>query len=118
MFGWYKGARNQDLKVEKDPWADCSGNFYVAGFRKKLDSIAKLLAHHGLLSVHTRFNADTQSAELYNESGLIAQVNVHGEYGVPCKVIVASNLSLQSKTLFKNLFPGLFVEFRVLPHTN
>ena len=113
MFRWFGGARKPDLEIKKDPWAECDGGFYIAGFRKKLDCIAILLAHHGLPSVHTRFNLDTQSAELYDERGLIAQVNVHGD-GAPCRVIVASNLSSQGKTLFKNIFPGLFVEFNAL----
>lgn len=122
MFAWLFGRRK--LKVSqsaipkmilRDSWEACGGGFYVTQFRREIEQIAKSLCVPCHPCVHTRFNQEERCAELYSESGLIAQVNVEGEYGIPCRVIVASNLSSQGKTLFKNLFPGLLTEFKALP---
>ncbi|HAT68510.1 MAG: hypothetical protein A2481_00350 [Candidatus Yonathbacteria bacterium RIFOXYC2_FULL_47_9] len=118
MFEWLKGVRSQDLKVEKDPWADCSGSFYVASFRKKLDSIAKLLVHHGYFSVSTRFNLKTQCVELYDKNGVIVQVEVHGEYGAPCGAIVTCDRPVKSQLLFSRFLSGLKVKFKILHQGN
>ena len=101
--------------VFQDEWSGCSRAAYIFSFRKQIEGIAmKLSGKIGISSVQTRYNEKEKCADLYTEDGVvIAKIRIHGECGIPEKVVVYSNLSDDIKELFKPLAerPYMHAEF-------
>ena len=95
-----------------DPW-EGSEEFYVAGFRRHLDKVAKALSQKDQ-TVYTRFNSELKCAELCVPFGdVLARVAVHGEACTPYEAIITPlSLPEGAKELFAETFSPLPVEFK------
>ena len=95
-----------------DPWKGSEG-FYVAGFRRHLDKIAKALSQKDR-AVYTRFNSELRCAELCVPFGdVLARVAVHGECCAPYEAVITTlSLPEGAKALFTEAFSPLPVEFK------
>ncbi|OHA84123.1 MAG: hypothetical protein A2937_02930 [Candidatus Yonathbacteria bacterium RIFCSPLOWO2_01_FULL_47_33b] len=96
-------------------WPLVDSSIYIARFRGELNNIAKELNSYQNISVWIRYHGGRDSwVGFYSKNGLIAQVRVHGEMGLPDEAIVSSNLSIEEETLFSRLLPGLRMTFKAL----
>ncbi|MCX6789931.1 MAG: hypothetical protein NTV60_00175 [Candidatus Kaiserbacteria bacterium] len=86
------------------------GSAHVAVFRVPLERVAKLL------KVSNQFNSKLICAELVDDWGVIARVNVYGKDGLPAtaKVTSKNQLQLVAKAALKEALAPLPVTFEVV----
>lgn len=107
MFRFLRRGAVAVAAAAVDPWKGV-GSQYVGRYQKELDSIAGALSCRSS-TVRSRFNPHLQCGELYDETGTLAQIQMHGEVGSVYETIVTTKLPSEKRLLFSSLLPG--VEF-------
>ena len=116
MFNWLwkllnkgKGVAIDVTSPVTDLWSyNYSLSFYVCRFKCQIDQVATALG------LHNRFNPNRGCAELYDEWGILARVNVHGSEASPYEAVITSQqpLPISTRELFARAFSPLRIEFK------
>ena len=93
-------------------WDQCKEGLYVARFQKELESVAEKLSKENQ-PVLARLDPTVSAAEIYTAgpygNGLVAHINVHGDCGVPYKMIVILLKTYREKNSLNHV-KGIFME--------